>query len=150
MAKGKEITTREQLEQYLQAGEYTELSARAFGYFQKETKTTIVYRDGAAHIEEREEKTTHVPADVEAASLLIWLLEEPGAKRWQMPEGTAVELRTLRRFQAMEKDGATVPGAEIPAAGCITLEQLQRLWQQVKAEQPAAAGDPAAPITGTP
>ena len=117
------------------------------------TKTTIVYRDGAAHIEEREEKTTHVPADIEAASLLIWLLEEPGAKRWQMPEGTAVELRTLRRFQATEKDGATVPGEEIPAAGCITLEQLRRLWQQVKAEQPAAAGDPAATsekITGTP
>ena len=87
------------------------------------------------------EITTHVPADIEAASLLIWLLEEPGAKRWQMPEGTAVKLRTLRRFQAMEKDGATVPGEEITAAGCITLEQLRRLWQQVKAEQPAAAAE---------
>ena len=102
------------------------------------------------------EITTHVPADIEAASLLIWLLEEPGAKRWQMPEETAVELRTVRRFQAMEKDGATVPGVEIPAllpqkeAERITLEMLRQLWQQVKAEQPAAAGDPAAPITGTP
>ena len=134
MAKGKRITTREQLEKYLLPGEYTQLAARAFGYIQTETKTTIVYRDGAAHIEEREEKTTHVPADVEAASLLIWLLEEPGAKRWPIPEGTAVELRTRRRFRAMEKDGATVPGEEIPAAGCITLEQLRRLWQQVKAE----------------
>lgn len=155
MTEGKGVTTYEQLEKYLKPGEYMELAARALGYFQKDTKATIVYRNDTVHIENRGEVVTYIPADVSAASLLIWLLEEPGAKRWQMPDGEAVEITQRRRFLDKEKDGVFVPGVEIPAllpqkeAERITLEMLRRLWQQVKAEQPAAAGDPAeAPAAG--